>query len=134
MRGYRLVNPIGSRRMGNRQGDLPPLQAQEPTVCEPAKLASPSTSAEAASPDSPKIEAPAVMPPPAPETQLEPQLESVAAAATAEAAPIVVSTEPTKPEAVIVDPLKLEDVRPADARSGETVAPDTAPSLLSAWT
>ena len=119
--------------MGNREGDQPKPQAQEPTVSEPDKLAPPSAPAEAASPEIAKIDASVVTPPPVPEPQPEP-LVAVAPAVMAEAAPIVVSTEPPKPEAVIADPVMLADVRPADVRSDETIAPAAAPSLLSGWT
>jgi hypothetical protein len=119
--------------MGKRKGDQPTPPASEPTAVEPEKLAPPPASVEAASPEIAKIEAPAVTPAPQPEPQPEPVV-AVAPAVTAEAAPIVVSVEPPKPEAVIAEPVKLEDVRPAEVRSEETIASAAAPSLLSGWT
>jgi hypothetical protein len=116
--------------MSKRKGDQP-----EPTVSEPAKLGPPPAFAEAASPEIAEIEAPAVTPPPVPEPQPQPVV-AVAPAATPEAAPIVLAIEPAKPEAVIADPVmpRTEDVRPADVRADEMIAPAAAPSLLSGWT
>ena len=123
--------------MGKRKGDQPTPQAQEPTVGEPGKLAPPPAPAEAVSPEIAEIEAPAAMPPPVPEPQAEPEpVVAAAPAVTAEAAPIIVSIEPPKAEAAIADPVmpRLEDIRPADVRSDETIAAAAAPSLLSGWT
>ena len=121
--------------MDKREGDQPNSQPQDQSTSQPDQLAPTSLSAAAASPEIARIEAPAVTPPPMPEAQLAPEpVVAVAPAVTAEAAPIVVSIAPPKPEAVIADPVKLEDVRPADVRSDETIASAAAPSLLSGWT
>ena len=123
--------------MGKRKGDQPNPQAQEPTVSEPAELASPSTPAEGASPEIAGIEAPAVIPLAVHEPQPEPEpVVAVAPAVIPEVAPIILATEPAKAEAVIADPVAPPpvDLRPAEAHCDEAIEPAAAPSLLSGWT
>lgn len=115
--------------MGKREGDQPNPQAQEPTISEPAELAL--ASADAASPEPAKIEAATVAALPQPEP-----VAAIAPAASPEPAPIAAMVEAPKLDSAIAAPAtsQPDEIRPADLRTDETIAPAAAPSLLSGWT
>jgi hypothetical protein len=123
--------------MGKRKGDQPTPQAQEHAAGEPAGLAPPLASVEAAAAEPAeieaqepaKVEAPVVTPPPLPKSESEP----VVAATSDETAPIAVAIEPPKLEAVVAPVLPRSEDLKAEAPADETIAP-VAPSLLSGWT
>src|SRR5690348_2815807 len=106
MRGYRLVNPTGSRRMDECKSDQ--LSPQDQTTSQLDNLTSPAVSAAAAAPEPAKIEA-----------TVASQPESVAASASAATLAIA---DPVAP--------RLDGVRPPDGKADETIAP----SLQSGWT
>jgi len=111
--------------MGKPEGDQP--NPQEPTVSEPDKLVSTSEAASSARAAS-EITTVAAMPQPDP-------VVASAPAAIPQSAPIVATVEPPKLESAIAEPVtpRADEIRPADVRFDETIAP-AAPSLLSGWT
>jgi hypothetical protein len=115
--------------MGKRKGDQPNPQAQEPTVGEPETLAPASVEAAPPEPATSEVATVAALPQPEPDAALVP-------ATTPETAPIAATLESPRLDSAIAEPVmpRPDEIRLADVRADETIAPAAAPSLLSGWT